>query len=79
MALPWRRRATATEEEPLSRRRSRRRQRESERESRRETAEQARRQTERAQQERRRQRLAVTVGSVLILAVLAIVGVGVYL
>lgn len=79
MALPWRRQATATEEEPLSRRRSRRRQRESERESRRETAEQARRQTERAQQERRRQRLAITVGSMLILAVLAIVGVGVYL
>ena len=79
MALPWRRRATATEEEPLSRRRSRRQQRESERQSLRETAEQARRQTARAQQERSRQRLAIAVGSVLILAVIAIVGVGVYL
>ncbi len=74
MAFPWQRRDNPPEETLDPRRRSRRRQRGSQRAS----VEEARRQTARAQEERRRQRLAITVGVMLILVIIGIVGVGYY-
>ena len=73
MALPWQRRDNRVDGEP-GRRRNRRRDRLS--------AEQAQQQNVhinlRLHEERRRQRLAITVGSMLILAIIAIVAVGFY-
>ena len=73
MALPWQRRENPIPEAP-GRRRNRRRERLS--------AEQAQQQSVnisiRLHEERRRQRLAITIGSMLILAILAIVAVGYY-
>lgn len=69
MALPWQRNANPAPAAP-SRRRDRRRNRPN--------AEEARRQSARLQEERRRQRLAITVGAMLILAIVAIVVVGWY-
>ncbi len=74
MVLPWRRRETPPEETPDPRRRSRRQQRGSQRAA----VEEARQQTARAQEERRRQRLAITVGAILILFIVGIVAVGYY-
>jgi parvulin-like peptidyl-prolyl isomerase len=71
MTLPWRRSINATAEvEAAPRRRTRGRSRRQVR------AEDARRVSVRAQEERRRQRLAITVGAMLILAIVAIVAVG---
>ena len=70
MALPWQRRDNRVDGEPNPRRRNRRRDRPS--------AEETRQQSARLHEERRRQRLAITVGSMLILAIIAIVAVGYY-
>jgi hypothetical protein len=69
MALPWQRRDPRIDGTP-ARRRNRRRDRPSPEETRQRSA--------RLQEERRRQRLAITIGTMLILAVFAIVGVGLY-
>lgn len=69
MALPWQRRDPRIDGTP-ARRRNRRRDRPS--------PEDNRQRSTRLQEERRRQRLAITIGSMLILAVFAIVGVGLY-
>lgn len=74
MALPWQRRDNRVDGEPGRRRRNRRRDRP--------TAAQAQQQSvqinTRLHEERRRQALAITVGSMLILAIIAIVAVGYY-
>jgi parvulin-like peptidyl-prolyl isomerase len=70
MALPWQRNANPAPATPTRRRRDRRR--------RRPPAEEARQQSARIQEERRRQRLAITIGAMLILAIVAIVAVGYY-
>jgi hypothetical protein len=69
MALPWQRRDPRIDGAP-ARRRNRRRDRP--------TPEETRQQSARLQEERRRQRLALTIGTMLIMAVFAIVGVGLY-
>jgi parvulin-like peptidyl-prolyl isomerase len=69
MALPWQRRDPRIDGTP-ARRRNRRRDRPS--------SEETRQLSARLQEERRRQRLAITVGTMLILAVFAIVAVGLY-
>jgi parvulin-like peptidyl-prolyl isomerase len=71
MAFPWQRNDTPTQVAPeRRRRRDRRRNRPS--------AEESRRQSARLQEERRRQRLAITIGAMLILAIFAIIAVGYY-
>jgi parvulin-like peptidyl-prolyl isomerase len=71
MAFPWQRSDTPTQVAPeRRRRRDRRRNRPS--------AEESRRQSARLQEERRRQRLAITIGAMLILAIFAIIAVGYY-
>ena len=70
MAFPWQRRDNRVDGEPGRRRRNRRRDRPS--------AEETRQQSARLHEERRRQALAITVGSMLILAIIAIVAVGYY-
>lgn len=69
MALPWQRRDPRIDGTP-TRRRNRRRDRPS--------SDETQRQSARLHEERRRQRLAITVGTMLILAVFAIVAVGLY-
>ena len=69
MALPWQRRDPRIDGTP-TRRRLRRRDRPS--------SEETQQQNARLQEERRRQRLAITIGIMLILAVFAIVAVGLY-
>ena len=69
MALPWQRRDPRIDGTP-TRRRNRRRERPS--------SEETRQQSARLQEERRRQRLAITIGTMLILAIFAIVAVGLY-
>lgn len=69
MALPWQRRDPRIDGTP-TRRRNRRRDRPS--------SEETQQQSARVQEERRRQRLAVTIGIMLILAIFAIVAVGLY-
>ena len=69
MALPWQRRDPRIDGTP-TRRRNRRRDRPS--------SEETQQQSVRLQEERRRQRLAITIGIMLILAVLAMVAVGLY-
>lgn len=71
MALPWQRSDNPTQVAPERRRRSRRR-------SNRPSPEEPRRQSARLQEERRRQRLAITIGGMLILAIFAIIAVGYY-
>jgi len=70
MALPWQRNANPAPAAPPRRRRDRRRQPVQ--------PEEARRQSARQQEEQRRQRLAITIGVMLILAIVAIVAVGYY-
>ncbi|HEU0022926.1 MAG TPA: SurA N-terminal domain-containing protein [Dehalococcoidia bacterium] len=69
MALPWQRRDPRIDGTP-ARRRNRRRDRPS--------TEEIRQRSARLQEERRRQRLAITIGTMLILVVFAIVAVGLY-
>ena len=70
MALPWQRNANPAPAAPPRRRRDRRRGRP--------RAEEVRQQSARIQEERRRQRLAITIGVMLILTIVAIVAVGYY-
>lgn len=70
MALPWQRNANPAPPAPTRRRRDRR--------HRRPPTEEVHRQSARLQEERRRQRLAITIGGMLILAIFAIVAVGFY-
>ena len=70
MVLPWNRRDVPPQAAPGRRRRRRRDEPN--------RAEEVRRQSARREEERRRQRLAITIGSMLIIAILAIVAVGYY-
>ncbi len=70
MVLPWNRRDVPPQAAPGRRRRRRRDEPN--------RAEEVRRQSVRRDEERRRQRLAITIGSMLIIAILAIVAVGFY-
>ena len=70
MVLPWNRRDVPPQAAPGRRRRRRRNEPN--------RAEEVRRQGARREEERRRQRLAITIGTMLIIAVLAIVAVGYY-
>ena len=70
MVLPWNRRDLPPQAAPGRRRRRRREEPN--------RAEEVRRQSARREEERRRQRLAITIGSMLIIAILAIVAVGYY-
>ncbi len=70
MVLPWNRRDLPPQAAPGRRRRRRRDEPN--------RAEEVRRQSARREEERRRQRLAITIGTMLIIAILAIVGVGYY-
>ena len=71
MAFPWQRREDPLENLPVRRRRNRRRDRSSE-------VEETRQQSARLHEERRRQRLAITIGAMLILMIVGIVAVGYY-
>ena len=70
MVLPWNRRDVPPQAAPGRRRRRRRDEPN--------RAEEVRRQSARREEERRRQRLAITIGAMLIIAILAIVAVGYY-
>ena len=70
MVLPWNRRDVPPQAAPGRRRRRRRDEPN--------RVEEARRQGARREEERRRQRLAITIGAMLIIAILAIVAVGYY-
>ena len=70
MVLPWKRRDVPPQAAPGRRRRRRRDEPN--------RAEEVRRQSARREEERRRQRLAITIGAMLIIAILAIVAVGYY-
>ena len=70
MVLPWNRKDVPPQAAPGRRRRRRRAEPN--------RSEEVRRQSARREEERRRQRLAITIGSMLIIAILAIVAVGYY-
>ncbi len=70
MVLPWNRRDVPPQAAPGRRRRRRRDEPN--------RAEEVRRQSARREEERRRQRLAITIGTMLIIAIVAIVAVGYY-
>jgi hypothetical protein len=73
MAFPWQR-----SDNPIQVAPERRRRRDRRRNRNRPSPEESRRQSARVEEERRRQRLAITIGGMLILAIFAIVAVGYY-